>query len=76
MFFSKASIISLIQILPFVHCKNIQVLVGQNNTITFSPNTVKAVIGDTVEFLFLGGVSSSTIPPLLLPPNHMLRTTP
>jgi plastocyanin len=57
MFFSKAAIISLIQILPFVHSKNIQVLVGQNNTIVFSPNTVKAALGDTVEFLFLGGVS-------------------
>lgn len=54
MFFSNVAILSL---LPLAFAKNIQVLVGQNNSIIFSPNTVRATIGDTVEFLFLGGVS-------------------
>lgn len=56
MFFAKIAIISLIHLLLVVSAKNIQVMVGQNNSIVFSPNTVRAAIGDTVEFVFLGGV--------------------
>lgn len=56
MFSAKTAIISLIQLLPIVFAKNIQVLVGQNNSIVFLPSTVRAAIGDTVEFVFLGGV--------------------
>jgi plastocyanin len=37
-----------------VRAANIKVYVGQDNGITFSPDQVRALPGDTVEFLFAG----------------------
>jgi plastocyanin len=44
------------------HCRNLQVYVGLNNTITFKPSTLRAIPGDTVEFIFAGLVSRSAHP--------------
>lgn len=70
MFLSKLVFVWFFHLLTTVHSINIQVLVGANNTITFSPNTVRAVPGDTVEFIFAALVSI-----ICSTPTYCLRNT-
>jgi len=49
MHFTKSAVIGF---LPAALAANFQVIVGANNGLTFTPNTVKAAVGDTVQYMF------------------------
>jgi len=51
MHFTKPTVFGLIQSAT-VFAATHQVIVGQNNGLTFTPNTVTAAAGDTVQFMF------------------------
>jgi plastocyanin len=74
---SAAIFIGFAQLFTAVHSLNHQVLVGQNNSLLFQPDTVRAFPGDTVEFLFAGLVSfssrSATLPTMLTINNRTTR---
>jgi plastocyanin len=49
MHFTKSAIMGF---LPAALAVNHQVIVGANNQLTFTPTTVNAAVGDTVQFMF------------------------
>ena len=70
MHFTKSSVLA--GLLPAVMAKNFQVIVGQNNQLTFTPNTVNAAAGDTVQFMFANSVRTSNA--TLTSANHRLTS--
>jgi plastocyanin len=55
MHFTKSAVVAF---LPAALAANFQVIVGANNGLTFTPTTVKAAAGDTVQFMFATQVCS------------------
>lgn len=51
MHFTKPVVFGLVQSTA-VFAANHQVIVGQNNALTFTPNTLNAAVGDTVTYMF------------------------
>jgi len=72
----KSISLCLIQVFTVVHCINHQVLVGQNNALTFAPSTVRAFPGDTVQFIFaaLNHTVTSSSPLSACQPDGLLNS--
>jgi plastocyanin len=45
----------LLAVAAVVSAATIKINVGQGNTMTFTPDSVTAAVGDTLEFYFVGG---------------------
>jgi len=54
MLLSSTLLFGVAQLFTAVHARNLKVTVGANNSLTFSPSTIRAFPGDTVEFIFAG----------------------
>jgi plastocyanin len=59
MHFTKSAVIGF---LPAAFAANHQVIVGANNGLTFTPNTVTAAVGDTVQYMFATQVCARSVP--------------